>query len=77
MDVDTVIGKVLQPTIFLKIVASVLLLLYILFTIVTFTQIRVMNRIIHQSAGSQIVYTLGLLHIVFAISVLIAALVIV
>ncbi len=59
-----------------KILTLALLAFYILFTIVVFNQVLVMNRIVHMVYTSTILKIASTAHIVLAISLFIAALVI-
>lgn len=60
----------------IKITTLVLISFYILFTAVIFNQVLVMNRIVTLNHASTMLKLLGIVHIILAISLFIAALVI-
>lgn len=64
-----------QSLIFIKITILLILIGYAIFTVVIFSQIKILNRIISQSTSS-LIEKLALIHIVLAISLFLIALVI-
>ena len=71
------IAKLLRSPLFLfKIALIVIIAIFIIFTIVIFTQVSVMNKIITHTTASGILKLIALLNIILAISLFVIALVI-
>ena len=65
-----------QFILFIKIATLVTLALYIIFTFIIFTQVRIMNRILELTFASRILMLATLVNIILAISLFLAAFVI-
>lgn len=71
------IVKLLRSPLFLfKIALIVIIAIFIIFTIVIFTQVSVMNKIITHTTASGILKLIAILNIILAISLFVIALVI-
>ncbi len=70
------LNQLFQPWLFLKIAVLILEGLYFIFAIVILNQVRVMNAIITESGVSFILETIAFIHLLVALSLFLATLVI-
>jgi len=76
LDFLTIANLFRSPLFLFKIALLVIMALFIIFTIVIFTQVSVMNKIITHAQASGILKLIAILNIIFAISLFVMALVI-
>lgn len=65
-----------QFNLFIKITTLVTLAIYIIFTFVIFTQVRLMNKILELTSVSTLLISITIINIIFAFSLFLIALVI-
>lgn len=70
------IFSLLQSTLLLKIVVVLMFFFYILFALIVFNQVRVMNNIVKIAHFGSFISLIALLHLIGAISLFLIALVI-
>lgn len=61
---------------FIKIITLIIIAFYAIFTFVILTQVRVMNQIVFLPAAAMILQTIAIINLLIAISLFLAALVI-
>lgn len=66
----------LQPVFWVKIITVIVIGFYVIFTFVIFTQIKVMTNILHLPYANLTLKVISVIHIVFAISLFLLAIVI-
>ncbi len=78
MQVDflTIVQLFQSPLFLLKIALLVIMALFTIFTIVVFTQVNVMNKIINHTQASGILKIIAFFNIIFAVVLFVTALVI-
>jgi len=66
----------LNPIFWIKIITLVVIAFYVIFTFVVFTQTKVMAEILHLPSAQTVIKIISIIHLIFAISLFIGALVI-
>ncbi|MEK7451097.1 MAG: DUF5657 family protein [Patescibacteria group bacterium] len=66
----------LHPGSWIKVIALIIIVFYVVFTFVVFTQVRVMGEILVLPSSKAILKIISIIHIVLAISLFLTALVI-
>ena len=65
-----------DPVFWIKIITLIVILFYVVFTFVVFTQVKVMAQILHLPHGETTLKTISIIHIILAISLFVIAIVI-
>ncbi len=66
----------LHPAFWIKIITLIAIFFYIIFTFIVFTQVRVMEQILHLPHAETILRTISIINIVLGISLFVMAIVI-
>lgn len=66
----------LYPVFWIKIITLIMIGFYIIFTLVVFTQVKVMSQIIHLPSGETMLKTISVINILLAVSLFVGAFVI-
>lgn len=66
----------LHPVFWIKIITLIVILFYVVFTFVVFTQVKVMSKILRLPHGEKRLKTISIIHIILAVSLFLIALVI-
>lgn len=74
MDFDSI--NFINPVFWIKIITLIVILFYVIFTFVVFTQVKVMAQILHLPHGQKMLKAISIIHIMLAISLFLIALVI-
>ena len=70
------IANSLHLDLWIKIATLIIMVFYIVFTLVVFTQVKAMSQIVRIPQTEQVIKTVAIIHIVLAISLFLFALVI-
>lgn len=65
-----------QPILLVKIITLIVIVFYIVFTLVVFTQVKTMAQILHLSHAQGVLKMISIIHVVLAISLFLFAIVI-
>ncbi len=66
----------LHPSLWIKIVTLIIIVFYVIFTFVVFTQVKVMGKILVLPSSKAILKIISIIHIILAISLFLTAFVI-